>query len=241
MTGGSRGIGLAVVECLLAHGASVVCVSRTAPPLTHPHLLSLTEDLSAGDLRSVCSRIVDATLSRFGRITAVVNNAGALGNVARFEDVSAAEYHKNWVVNFAAPVELVRAALDELRVSRGRVINVSSGAAVKGYPGWSAYCASKAALKMWTESLAAEERAIVAINFRPGVVDTEMQKQIRETGARGMGSDTHARFVGLHENKQLLPPSTPGNKIAYLCLHGTSEQSGEFIDVSDENIPLTFK
>lgn len=183
VTGGSRGIGLAVVEALLAHGAGVVCVSRSRPPVTHEHLLWLAEDLSAPDSAAVAKRVCDATLERFGRISGIVNNAGIIGPIARCDSVTGEQYIANYRVNFVAAVELVRACILDLRASRGRVINVSSGAALRGYVGWSAYCASKAALKVWTESFAIEERAVTAISFRPGIVDTEMQVDIRTSGA----------------------------------------------------------
>lgn len=63
-----------------------------------------------------------------------------------------------------------------------RTIMVSSGASTKAYRGWGAYCMSKAALNMMTATLAVEEPRVFAVAVRPGVVDTEMQRVIREGG-----------------------------------------------------------
>ncbi|KAG5459558.1 MAG: hypothetical protein BJ554DRAFT_28, partial [Olpidium bornovanus] len=86
-------------------------------------------------------------------------------------------------VNLFAVFLLTQKALPHLRKQRGRVVMVSSGAANKAYVGWSAYCCSKAALNMLTENLAAEEPEIASVAVRPGVVETEMQKIIRDSGA----------------------------------------------------------
>jgi len=136
------------------------------------------------------------------------------------------------------PVMLTQAALPHLRQRAGRVINVSSGAAVKVIQGWGAYCVAKAALNHFTRVLAEEEPAITAIALRPGKVDTAMQETIRKEGAGGMTASAHAGFVEAHARGELLPPEQPGRALAVLALHGPREWSGEFISWDEEKLQL---
>lgn len=76
-------------------------------------------------------------------------------------------------------LQQIKEAIPHLRSSRGSVIFVSSGAAANAYSGWSAYSASKAAINSIAQSLALEEPTITTLAIRPGVVDTEMQNDIR--------------------------------------------------------------
>jgi NAD(P)-dependent dehydrogenase (short-subunit alcohol dehydrogenase family) len=76
-------------------------------------------------------------------------------------------------------LQQIKEAIPYLRSSRGSVIFVSSGAATNAYSGWSAYSASKAAINSIAQSLALEEPTITSLAIRPGVVDTEMQNDIR--------------------------------------------------------------
>jgi NAD(P)-dependent dehydrogenase (short-subunit alcohol dehydrogenase family) len=131
---------------------------------------------------------------------------------------------------------LTQAALPHLRLGAGRVINVSSGAAVNATPGWAAYCAAKAALNQFTSVLAAEESTLTAIAFRPGIVDTEMQATIRREGSTSMSSTDYARFVQYHEQGELLPPQVPGVALAVLALHAPPQWSGAFLSWDEEKV-----
>lgn len=83
-------------------------------------------------------------------------------------------------MNFFSAVSISKAAIPLLRESRGRIILTSSGAAVSAYATWGAYGSSKAALNHLASTLANEESDIVTVAIRPGIVDTEMQRDIRE-------------------------------------------------------------
>lgn len=105
----------------------------------------------------------------------------------------------------------------------------SSGAAVTGYTGWGAYGASKAALNHLTKTLQAEEPDVITIAIRPGAVDTEMQRGLREEHHPGMQEKDRAKFLALHKNGKLLKPELPGHVMAKLVLDGPKDLSGEFI------------
>ena len=76
--------------------------------------------------------------------------------------------------------------------------------------------------------MALEEPMITSLSIRPGVVDTEMQREIREEHAETMGHELHKVFVGYHETGKLLKPDQPGAVIANLVLRGTKQLSGGY-------------
>jgi NAD(P)-dependent dehydrogenase (short-subunit alcohol dehydrogenase family) len=192
----------------------------------------------AGDVSQVedCRRAVESTVEAYGRIDALVNNAGILGPVGPVAETEIDGWEQTWAVNVLGPVAMIQDALPYLRSHRGRVINISSGAAVGAVSGWGPYCLSKAAINMLTKMIAAEEQAVAAIALRPGVVDTAMQATIREEGGAGMPEDVHARFVRYHEQGELLPPEAPGCAAAVLAFHAPHEWSGEFLSWDDERV-----
>jgi sepiapterin reductase len=242
ITGASRGLGAAAARAAAALGANVLLSARSKADLDSVAqeirqdggtALVVPADVSREE---DCRKIIKAGLAQYGRINALINNAGLLEPVARLADADTAAWEQNVAVNLFGPVTLTRLALPHLRQSRGRVINVSSGAAVSPVAGWSAYCAAKAALNMFNQVLAAEEPEITAVAFRPGVVDTEMQAVIRRKGAQGMGPGEHSRFVQYHEQGELLPPERPGLALAVLACHAPAGWSSRFVSWNDTEV-----
>lgn len=242
ITGASRGLGAAAARIAAESGANVVVNARSADKLSElvqqisqggGQALAVAGDVSQLD---VCQRIVEKTMKRFGRIDALVNNAGIIEPITPLAESDPAAWQHNLLVNVLAPLMLTQAALPHLRASKGRVINVSSGAAVSAIAGWSAYCASKGALNQFNRSLALEEPDITAISLRPGIIDTEMQAQIRRQGTTGMPTQVHQRFVGFHQAGQLQPPEVPGRALVALALHAPHQWSGEFVSWDEERV-----
>ncbi|KAL9037321.1 MAG: hypothetical protein Q9180_003786 [Flavoplaca navasiana] len=124
----------------------------------------------------------------------------------------------------------VKAALPSLRISNGRVIFTSSGASTKAYSTWGAYGASKAAMNHLNLTLAAEEPSLTCLSIRPGVVDTQMQSDIRNVHSSLMDEKDVAKFQTLHQEGQLLKPEQPGYVIARLALDASRQLSGRFLD-----------
>jgi NAD(P)-dependent dehydrogenase (short-subunit alcohol dehydrogenase family) len=242
ITGASRGLGAAAAPIDGSMGANVMLNARSEDDLAGVAMDILAaggEALPvAGDISHprIARKLVEATLDEFGRIDAIINNAGTIDPIASIADGDMVAWRTNWRINVLGSVALTQAALPYLRVRRGRVINVSSGAAVKVIQGWAAYSVSKAALTHFTRMLAEEEKDITSIALRPGTVDTAMQRAIREDGARGMPPEEHARFVQYHEQRELLAPELPGRALAVLALHAPLEWSGEFIRWNDERV-----
>jgi NAD(P)-dependent dehydrogenase (short-subunit alcohol dehydrogenase family) len=242
VTGASRGMGREIVRWLATAGAAVVPSARTAPALEEVsgwvkrhggRALPIALDVSdAGE----CAKAVQKTIAAFGRIDSLVNNAGVLEPVASMADADPEQWRQNIAVNLLGPFYLTRAALPTLRRSHGRVINISTGAAVKAIEGWTAYCASKAGAAHMTRVLAAEEPDVTAVSFRPGVVDTDMQATIRKECVKGMTTEWIAYFKELKSEGKLLPPAVPAREAAWLALHAPAAWSGQWIETGDARI-----
>jgi NAD(P)-dependent dehydrogenase (short-subunit alcohol dehydrogenase family) len=185
---------------------------------------------------AACVRVIAETLATFGRLDALVNNAGTLAPLARIADADPERWRHNLAVNLLGPFYLSQAAIPHLRRSRGRVVNISSGAAVKAIQGWSAYCVAKAGLTHFTRQLAVEEPEITTVALRPGVVDTSMQAQIRRDGPRAMTAARSAYFQQLKNRGELLDPDVPARAAAWLALHAPADLNGAFVDHDDPRL-----
>ncbi|MEU6176102.1 oxidoreductase [Streptantibioticus parmotrematis] len=156
VTGGSRGIGLAIVRALVREGVRVVAAARTiTPELKESGALPVAVDLTSAD---GCERLVDDALAALGGLDVLVNNAGGGDSYAADGFLAADDevWRRTWELNFFAPVRLVRAALPALMERRGTVINISSvGAHVPGR-GPVDYSTAKAALGALGKALSEE-------------------------------------------------------------------------------------
>lgn len=243
VTGASRGLGAAAARIAARMGAQVALTARSESGLAAQvaqieaaggRALAIPGDIGE---ETTCTRIVEQTLAHFGQIDALINNAAILEPVKRLSQTTSAEWEHNLRINLLSVVMLTASALPALRERAGRVINVSSGAAVKTITGWSAYCVSKAALNHYTRMLAAEEPAITALAVRPGQIDTDMQTAVREKGGEGrMAPEQYAAFVESHATGQLLAPKQPGSALAALALHAPNDWSGDFVGWNDERV-----
>jgi NAD(P)-dependent dehydrogenase (short-subunit alcohol dehydrogenase family) len=242
ISGASHGLGAATARAAGQMDTNVVLMARSGDELA-----VVDEELRAGggqalaitgDVRSAadCERAVAQAVERFGQLDAVVNNAAVIQPIAPIADVALEEWERNLATNLTGPFLLTRAALPALRASSGRLINVSAGAAVMSFPGWSAYSSAKAALNHFTRVLAAEEPEITAIAFRPGAVNTPMQATIRDEGAEGMSPELYDHLCQAFEQDRLLPPEVPGCALAVLALYARREWSGEFMPWNHEEI-----
>lgn len=112
----------------------------------------------------------------------------------------------------------------------------STGAAIGAYSTWGAYGSSKAALNHLAMTLAVEEPDITTIAIRPGVVDSEMQREIRETHAVNMDEKDRQKFINSHKEGKLLRPEQPGHVIAKLAVDAEGELSGKFLSWNDASL-----
>jgi NAD(P)-dependent dehydrogenase (short-subunit alcohol dehydrogenase family) len=208
---------------------------------------------------SLPKKAVDLALQKFSRIDSLIINHGSLDPVKKVSESSAEEWSKAFDINVFSAVGLVQAALPSLRATKGRIVLTSSGAAQGAYQGWGAYGAGKAVLNHLVRpssplnpfnpdvllrrvngyqamTLAVEEPDVTTISIRPGVVDTEMQREIREVHHERMSDTDREKFSGLKSNGGLLRPEQPGHVIAKLAVGGEKELSGKFLSWDDESL-----
>lgn len=185
ITGGTSGLGLALVEEFLHRGAHVAFVARTAMRVeavarAHPGAVGIVGDVARKDDIYPIALQITANL---GGLDVLVNNASSLGPapLALLADTECEDLERALATNVLGPFRLTRALLGGLAASaregRGSVVlNVSSDAAVNAYPQWGAYGASKAALlhlsRIWDEELAAEGVRVLSLD--PGDMDTPL-------------------------------------------------------------------
>ncbi|KAJ4478212.1 hypothetical protein J3R30DRAFT_3480035 [Lentinula aciculospora] len=240
VTGASKGIGLAVTRILLnKFNANVVTLSRTITPglrdLASDRLLTLECDVAN---ESALLESIKITIEKLTYIDGLVLNAAVINPVCRIgDDTPISAWKDHFDINFFSLITSIKATLPSLRKSElgGKIVFVSSGASVKGFPGWGPYNASKAAMNSLCRTMAEEEPSVVSVALRPGVVDTSMQTVIRDQdSAKSMGERQYKIFLDAHASDSLLKPETPGQVIAGLSVYCPKELSGQFVSWDDD-------
>jgi NAD(P)-dependent dehydrogenase (short-subunit alcohol dehydrogenase family) len=180
VTGASRGLGLALAHALAERGWRLVIDARTESELeaARSALAELTEVVAvAGDVADSWHRaaLVDAAGER---IDLLVNNASTLGvsPLPPLGEYPAAAFELVLRVNTIAPLVLMQLALTKMPAG-GRIVNVTSDAAVEAYEGWGGYGASKAALEQLSNVLAAERPDLRVYAVDPGDMNTRMHQE----------------------------------------------------------------
>lgn len=198
LTGASRGLGAALAAQLLSPTRRLVCVARTPNPALGHRAAELgaaldyrLHDLADAQAVAAFAQWLGDTLRGSAGITrfVLINNAGVVEPIGRVESLAGAAgadaLARALQVNVAAPMLLASAFLAATAASGAerRILNISSGAGRYPVAGWSAYCASKAALDLFTRCIALEHSGGPnpprVCSLAPGIVDTAMQAAIR--------------------------------------------------------------
>jgi len=248
ITGGGRGIGRATALALAGAGADVVIVARSRRAIevvaeevraSGGQALAIPADVS--DPASVDLMVVQ-TLRASGRIDILINNAGVLAPIGMTWEVPPFIWQRNININLGGVFLCAQAVLphmihqDPAGDVRGKIINVSSGAADQVVIGWSAYCAAKAGVDQFTRVLAAEVESygITVNSAHPGIVDTQMQSEIRSTSAERFPE--RGRFERFYQMGQLRPPEEAARFLLWLASPFADDLTGQIVRITDEEV-----
>lgn len=237
LTGASRGMGLAMAQQLLQPGHHLLCLSRN----TQPTLQAAAEQAGAAltqwpvdlaDGAAAAQRLQDWLDSQDPALFAsatLINNAGVIPALVPLRDSSPEDLAHALRVGLEAPMQLCAAFLGATRHWKGarKVLNVSSGLGRRAMASQAGYCAAKAGMDHFTRCLAMDEALITngakVCSLAPGVIDTDMQVQLR--GADAANFPDRGSFEGLKTNGQLTSPEQAARRVlAYLARPNFGEQ-----------------
>ena len=234
VTGSGSGIGAATAAELAKRGWSVLInYSKSREKAERVQKSCAGSILVQADVGedAECRKLVKAALDEWGRIDALVNNAGTTKFVKHpdLDGLSADDFLRIYRLNVVGPFQMVRACAPALKNAKGAVVNVSSVAGLLGTGSSIAYAASKAALNSLTFSLARVLGPEVRVNaVCPGYVDTPWQHSaLGDAGA----AQAAQRYSGLVPLKDYARPEDVADAIVWL-IEGARQVTGEtlFID-----------
>ena len=229
ITGASRGMGAALAQQLILPGNSLLCISRQ----TNPMLSELAEQqqvplvqwqVDLEDATQVASDLQAWLKPQLAKLDSacLINNAGMIPQIAPLSDVPASEIAKALRVGIEAPMLLTSAFLQATAHFNGqkKVLNISSGLGRRAMASQAGYCAAKAAMDHFTRCVALEEalkpHGARVCSLAPGVIDTDMQVQLRSAPANTFPDQ--AAFIGMKTQGSLTSPhEAAGRLIAYLA------------------------
>ncbi|MFD2739679.1 SDR family oxidoreductase [Sulfitobacter aestuarii] len=233
ITGASRGIGAETARVFAAAGANVALLARSQEAIAE-----LAGEIGSNAIAIPCnvarytemSSAVATTVSAFGGLDVLINNAGVIEPIAPLREVEPESWGQLIDVNLKGVFNGIRAALPVMkRAGGGSILTISSGAAHNPLEAWSAYCASKAAVAMLTRCLDLEEaeHGIRAIGLSPGTVATQMQREIKESGINPVSElDWEAH----------IPPEWVARALLWMCGSGADRYRGAEISLRDQDV-----
>lgn len=241
VTGAGRGIGRATALTLSRAGAAVILAARSEDQINGVaneikreggKVLAIPTDVS--DPMQVDHLLV-LTMRAFNQVDILVNNAALVQPLGKVWETSPQAWQRLIAVNVIAPYLCARTVLPHmLERGSGRIINISSGAAETNLEGASAYTTSKAALERFSGTLAAEVSGtgIEVTAFRPGIVDTPMQGEMRKTPKHLF--PRVGRWQSWYDNNQLRPAAEPALAILWLASVCDGQTNGQTFSLDDE-------
>ncbi|GGH68432.1 SDR family NAD(P)-dependent oxidoreductase [Phaeocystidibacter marisrubri] len=199
ITGTTSGLGEALAKTL-CHEPDVYVYgyARRAATFEHERYIHVLVDLASPNSELALE------LNNSADREVLINNAGWIGPVAPIGSFERGSATQMWMINTAAVMEWTNYFIAYSTSKEKSVLSISSGAGKNAIPSWSAYCASKAAIDMATRVWNLDHPSISFLAIAPGVVDTEMQADIRATHPDAF--PVHQKFVDYHQNGELKSP-----------------------------------
>jgi 3-hydroxybutyrate dehydrogenase len=240
VTGGSRGIGLAIANDLLRLGARVTICGRSAMQEAVSSLRTLGEvqavPMDVADAASVAQAFAEA-VSHFGEIDILVNNAGQASS-APFHKTALDMWQHMLNVNLSGSFYCSQQALPAmLKNGWGRIVNVASTAGLTGYAYVSAYCAAKHGVIGMTRALALEvaTKGVTVNAVCPGYTETDIVADaianiVNKTGCTE--EQARAQLTAGNPQKRMVQPQEVAQAVSWLCLPGSSAMNGQAIAVA---------
>jgi len=242
ITGATRGLGLALAQTLATQGGHLITLGRQPLPelaqMAQKHDTVLTEILvdlvDAAALSEAAEQMVKTLMESQGsNHCRIIHNAGIVAPIEPASGLTDLEAIRTaFDVNIAAPIFLTAHFLKATSAcSDRRILLISSGAGRHAYGSWGVYCATKAAMDRYAEVIAAEDHANMRVcSLAPGVIDTGMQAQIRQTSADKFPAV--GRFEDMHRQGMLADASKTAQTVLKI-LDGASFGQTILDDVRD--------
>ncbi|HME87551.1 MAG TPA: SDR family NAD(P)-dependent oxidoreductase [Candidatus Nanoarchaeia archaeon] len=222
VTGGTKGIGLAIANKLKSEGATVVVCARS-PGKKEKHTCVPADVSKMSDVQA----LVEFTIKKYKKIDILVNNAGIFPAVS-FKDMTEQQWDQMMTVNLKGVFNCTKAVLPSMMARKyGKIINLSSIAGQLGFPGLSHYCTTKAGVSGLTRALALElaEHNIRVNAIAPGLISTPGVDDF-------MNSQEQAAFVSSIPIKRIGKPEDIAELAAFLASDASDNITGQTI-VSD--------
>jgi len=227
ITGATSGIGEATAKALAERNCNLMLTGRNEQKLsTLQERFSQTGikcEILAGDISDAKfrQRLIEETINRLGRLDVLVNSAGII-ELGTIETTSLEEYDRTMDINLHSVFHLIQLAIPHLEKTKGNIVNVSSVAGLRSFPGITVYCISKAGLDQLTRCAALEvaSKGIRVNAVNPGVVITALHT------SSGMSEEQYQAF--LERSKQSHPLGRVGKpeEVADLIVFLASESAG---------------
>lgn len=216
VTGHSRGLGQAVTSAFLSKGIPVMGISRNRCHALEGNSLLTEVLIDLADTMAFMQWLQSPALSEFASGQPqlfLINNAGLVTPVAPPTRQPLADIARAVSLNVSAPLILSAGLVQTVpECDDIRVVQVSSGAARSAYSGWSVYCATKAAMDHYSRAVQLDNcPGLKMVSLAPGVVDTDMQTQLRETPAANFPN--RQRFVDMKNEGHLASPESAGKAL----------------------------
>jgi len=232
ITGSSKGLGKAIAELLLQNSNNIIYGLSRSNNIIHDNFIYIDIDLS--DIEKI-SKYIFPQITNANKIS-LINNAGVIGEIKTVGNKNALKISETFNINSISPNLLMNQFINQfqdLPIEKS-IINISSGAGRHPINSWAEYCASKAALDMFSSVIAQEqiskENPFFTFSVAPGIIDTEMQNEIRLSTHNDF--DKLDYFKDLKKNNLLSSAKEIASKISKI-LENPTQFKNTLLDVRD--------